>query len=153
MQNQIRKLIVEEIEITSYKEISRSTKAFYKTLFKINFSKTNVKRQQFFNSLSTKTLTNEQNNLLENKIIVDSMKNMINNKTPGNDILTKEFYETFLDQLKTPLMIYINQFFLTNISDISQRQIVIKLIEIKDRDKRYIKNWRRIFFLSVDTKV
>ena len=153
MQNQIRKLIVEEIEITSYKEISKSTKAFYKTLFKINFSKTNVKRQQFFNSLSTKTLTNEQNNLLENKIIVDSMKNMINNKTPGNDILTKEFYETFWDQLKTPLMIYINQFFLTNISDISQRQIVIKLIEIKDRDKRYIKNWRRIFFLSVDTKV
>ena len=153
MQNQIRKLIVEEIEITSYKEISKSTKAFYKTLFKINFSKTNVKRQQFFNSLSTKTLTNEQNNLLENKIIVDSMKNMINNKTPGNNFLTKEFYETFWDQLKTPLMIYINQFFLTNISDISQRQIVIKLIEIKDRDKRYIKNWRRIFFLSVDTKV
>ena len=153
MQNQIRKLIVEEKEITDHKKISKSTKAFYKTLFKRNLSKTNVERQQFFNSLSTKTLTNEQNDLCKNKIIVDSMKNMINNKTPGNNILTKQFYETFWGQLKLPLMVYINQFFLTNISGSSQRQIVIQLIEIKGRDKRYIKYWRWIFFLSVDRKI
>ena len=32
------------------------------------------------------------------------MKNMKNNKTPGNDELTKEFYETFWNELKTPLV-------------------------------------------------
>ena len=78
---------------------------------------------------------------------------MKNNKTPGNDGLTKEFYETFWDKLKTPLMESINRDFYTKILSISQRQLVIKLIEKKNRNKRYIKNWRPISFLNVDTKI
>ena len=56
---------------------------------------------------------------------------MKNNKTPGNDGLTKEFYETFWDKLKTPLMKSINQAFHTKILSILQRQAVIKQIEKK----------------------
>ena len=36
---------------------------------------------------------------------------------------------------------------------ISQRQAIIKLIEKKDRDKRFIKNWRPISLLNVDLKI
>ena len=36
---------------------------------------------------------------------------------------------------------------------ISQRQAIIKLIENKDRDKRYIKNWKPISLLNVDMKI
>ena len=71
----------------------------------------------------------------ENKIsetdLFDSMKSMKNKKTPCNDGLTKEFYETFWDELKTPLMKSINQAFHTKILSILQRQAVIKLIEKK----------------------
>ena len=35
----------------------------------------------------------------------------------------------------------------------SQRQAVISLIEKKDKDKRYIKNWRPISLLNVDLKI
>ena len=95
VQNQIRKLIVEEKEITYQKEIYKKIKASYETLFKQNFSKTNVKKQRFFNSLSTKTLRKEQYDLCKNKIsktnLFDSMKSMKNIKTPNNDGLTKEF--------------------------------------------------------------
>ena len=42
--------------------------AFYETLFKQNFSKTNVEKQRFLNSVSTKKLTNEQYDLCENKV-------------------------------------------------------------------------------------
>ena len=35
----------------------------------------------------------------------------------------------------------------------SQRQAIIKLIEKKDRDKRFIKNWRPISLLNVDSKI
>ena len=35
---------------------------------------------------------------------------------------------------------------------VSQRQAIIKLIEIKT-DKRYIKNWRPISLLNVDYKI
>ena len=93
VQNRIRKLIVEEKEISHHKETYKSIKAFYETLFKRNFSKTNVEKQQFLNFLSTKTLTNEEHDLYENKTseinLFDSMKSMKNNKTAGNDGLTK----------------------------------------------------------------
>ena len=78
---------------------------------------------------------------------------MKNNKTPGNDGLTKEFYETFWDELKTPLMESVNQAFHTEILSISQRQAVIKLIAKNDHNKRYIKNWRPISLLNFDTKI
>ena len=66
---------------------------FYETLFKQNSSKTNIKKQEFLNSLDIKTLINQQSDLCENKIrevdLFDSMKSTKNNKTPGNDELTK----------------------------------------------------------------
>ena len=66
---------------------------FYETLFKQNSSKTNIKKQEFLSSLDIKTLINQQSDLCENKIreadLFDSMKSTKNNKTPGNDELTK----------------------------------------------------------------
>ena len=59
------------------------------------------------------------------------MKSMNHNKTPGNNGLTKKFYKTFWNELKTPLMKSINQAFHTKIFSIPQRQAVIKLIEKK----------------------
>lgn len=47
--------------------------------------------------------------------LFNSMKSMKNNKTSGNDGLTKEFYKTFLDEMKTPLMESFNQTFHTKI--------------------------------------
>ena len=35
----------------------------------------------------------------------------------------------------------------------SQRQVVIKLIEMKDKDKRFIKNWRPVSLLNIDYKI
>ena len=135
VQNRIRKLIVEEIEITDHKEISKNIKAFYETFFKRNFSKSNVQIQRILSSLSTKTLTNEQYDLCENKMsetdLFDSMKSMKNSKTPGNDGLTKEVYETLWDELKIPLMESVNQAFQTKILSISQRHAAIKLNEKK----------------------
>ena len=61
--------------------------------------------------------------------LFDSMKSMRNNKIPGNDRLTKEFFENILDELKTPLMESVNQTFRTKILSIPQRQAVIKLIQ------------------------
>ena len=35
----------------------------------------------------------------------------------------------------------------------SQRQVVIKLSEMKDKDKRFIKNWRPVSLLNIDYKI
>ena len=58
---------------------------------------------------------------------------MHNDKSPGNNGLTKEFYEIFWDDLKE---IFVNS-----------------VTEKKDRDKRFIKNWRPISLLNVDSKI
>ena len=77
---------------------------------------------------------------------------MLNNKSPGNDGLTKEFYETFWEDLKKPLCASITKAFHRGELSHSQKQAVIKLIEKKDRDKKFIKNWRPISLLNIDTK-
>ena len=79
-----------------------------------------------------------------------SLKSMKNDKSPGNDGLTKEFYETFWKEIKTLFSNSIRKIFLTEELSTSQRQAVIKLI---DKDKRLIENWRRISLLNVDSKL
>ena len=81
------------------------------------------------------------------------MKNKQTYKSPGNDGLTKEFYGGFWDEMKELLISSATEAKHRGELSISQRQAIIKLIEKKDRDKRYIKNWRSISLLNVDTKI
>ena len=65
---------------------------------------------------------------------------MPNNKSLGNDGLSKEFYEVFLEDLKTPLILSFKLAFDKGELSNSQKQAVIKLIEKKDKEKRLIQN-------------
>ena len=77
---------------------------------------------------------------------------MENNTSPGNDGLTKEFYITFWNEVKVPLLLAIEKAYLVKQLSASQKQAVIKLIE-KGCDKRYIQNWQPISLLNVDVKL
>ena len=70
-----------------------------------------------------------------------------------NDGLSKEFYEVLWDDVKVPLMASINDAFIKEGLSTSQKQAAIKLIEQKDRGKRFIKNWRPISLLNTDLKL
>ena len=75
---------------------------------------------------------------------------MPNNKSPFNEGLTKEFYEIFWESL------FISSFksvFDKGELSKSQKQVVIKLIGKKDKDKRLIQNWRPVSLLNVDLKI
>ena len=65
---------------------------------------------------------------------------MSNNKLPRNDGLTKEFYESFWEDLKKHCCASITKAFHRGELSHSQKQAVIKLIEKKDRDKNFFKN-------------
>ena len=78
---------------------------------------------------------------------------MKNNKSPGNDGLTKEFYVCFLKEISSDLVDTLNHSFEIDQLSASQRQALITLIEKKDKDKRYIKNWRPLSLINVDAKV
>ena len=87
------------------------------------------------------------------KRILNALKSVPNNKTPGNDGLSKEFYETFWNELKDPLLKSFYHAKTYKEFSTSQRQAVVKLLEKKDRDKRLIKNWRPISLLNTDLKI
>ena len=103
------------------------------------------------------TLDNEQALECEGIIIetelLKALKSMKNDKSPGNDGITKEFYEFFWDDIKNLLSDSIKKSFISGELSTSQKQAVIKLIEKKDRDKRLLRNWRSISLLNIDTKL
>ena len=78
---------------------------------------------------------------------------MYNSKSPGHDGLTKEFYERFWDNVKFFFVNSLKQSKIDGRLPISQRQAIIKLIVKKDREKRFVKNWRLILLLNVDMKI
>ena len=67
--------------------------------------------------------------------------------------MTKEFYETFWDDLKEVILDSVREAKEIGYLSTSQRPAIIKLIEKKDRGKRFIKNWRPISLLNVDSKI
>ena len=73
------------------------------------------------------------------KDLYNSLKSMQSDKSPGNDGLTKEFYETFQTELKKIFVDSVSEVKEKEILSTSQRQAVIKLmkkrIEIKDSFK------------------
>ena len=73
---------------------------------------------------------------------------MPNNKSPGNAGLTKEFYETFWEEIKIPLCNSITKSYQNGELCKSQRQAVIKLIEKKDKDQKLIKKLETYFFIE-----
>ena len=56
---------------------------------------------------------------------------MENDKSPGNDGLSKEFYEYFWNEIKNPFLASIHRAFLNRELRSSQRQVLIKILEKK----------------------
>ena len=85
--------------------------------------------------------------------ILLSLKGMENNKSPGPDGLSKEFYMTFFDILKKPLLdLYTNIFSENTLSD-SQKLSYITLI-CKDEKKHFdVKAYRPISLMNYDVKI
>ena len=77
---------------------------FYGQLFKKTICNNNSKIFSFLDNISLPVINNDFFNLCENDLTEDklliSLKSTQNNKTPGNDGLTKEFYETFWNEIK-----------------------------------------------------
>ena len=75
-------------------------------------------------------------------------------KSPGKDGLTKEFYETFWEEIKILSYDSITKSYQNRELGTSQKKAAIKnkVLEKKDKNKKLIQNLRPIFLLNVDTK-
>ena len=74
-------------------------------------------------------------------------------ESPGNDGFTKEFYAAFLGELGKLLVSVFNYAFEVGELSSSQKQAAITLIQKKDRDNMFIKNWIPFSLINVDIKI
>ena len=153
----VRHLIDDGKDITHLKEINACICKFYKNLFKKNVSKSDSEKKSFLDSIALPDLTSKSFDICEGEItekdLITALRSMPHGESPGHDGLTKEFYEHFWGDLKLYFINSLKQSKIESKLSISQRKIVIKLIVKKDRDKRFVKNWRPISLLNVDTKI
>jgi hypothetical protein len=78
---------------------------------------------------------------------------MSEGRSPGNDGLSVEFYKFFWTDIKDFLFASVCHSRRVGELSTSQKQAIIKLLEKRDKDKRFIENWRPISLLNVDTKI
>ena len=113
---------------------------YCKTPIKFFFKKNYLYRKNAYRVFLIKYLSL---NLSENKTlkcevtITDSellkaLTSMDNDRSPGNDGITKEFYITFWDAVKEPFCASIQQSFIVGELGTFQKQAIVKLIEKKE---------------------
>ena len=69
----------------------------------------------------------------------EALQRMQNDKIPGSNELTKEFYVCFFNKVSNILITALNHSLTTGMLSASQHQALVTLIEKKDKDKRLIK--------------
>ena len=130
-QNKIKKLIVDNKETTDHTHILECIKEFYEILFKKRKQKTTTEIKSFFSHINIAKLSEDKKNIFEEDLteqdLYDSLKTIQNDKSPGNDGLTKDFYETFWNELEEILI--------DSVSEINEKG---HLSRKKDKDKRFI---------------
>ena len=109
---------------------------FYLYKETLSFSSANL--ETYLNTISFPKLTKEKSKTLDGRITekeLIALESMENNKSPENDGLAKEFYITFWNEVKAPLLLAIEKVYLVKQLITLQKQAVIKLIEKKDATK------------------
>ena len=155
----IRKLNTENDKTTSKpKEILNEIQSFYANLYdnKVDHSDENL-MESFLSKVDTNTLTYEQRDSVDKQLTISecfaALKTFQKNKTPGNDGLTVEFYLAFWPLVGKCLVECLNFAHRHRELSTSQKQAMITLLEKKDKDKRFLKNWRPISLINVDVKI
>ena len=91
--------------------------------------------------------------LVSSKELDMAIKQFKNEKSPGSDGLTIEFFKTFWSKLKKPLLESINYSLQNQLLSKTQREGIITLIPKKDKPREKIQNWRPITLLNLDYKI
>ena len=102
-------------------------------------------------------LSDEQAQLLEGNIsykeALDALKNMKNDKSPGPDGFTNNFYKFFWNDIKHFFIRAINYNYELGEMSITQKMGVISIIPKGDKPREFLKNWRPISLLNTSYKI
>ena len=115
----------------------------------------NAAQMYLLNNVENKLNDEDRENLgklITQKEILGALKSFKNNKSPGADGLSKEFYITFWEDLKDILEELLNNIYLSGSLSETMKLGIITLL-FKKQDPLKLKNWRPITLLCIDQKI
>ena len=136
------------------KEIVEMTKEFYGNLYN-HREVNNVDLETVINN--TPKLSEDEKISLEGPITYaeahGALRCMKNNKSPGSDGFTCEFFKFFFQDIGDFLVRSLNYSFQNGQMSVTQKQGVITCIPKEGKPKHFLKNWRPISLLNTAYKI
>jgi hypothetical protein len=134
--------------------IINEVKCFYENLYsKRNLADSNI--SDFVNNIPV--LSRDEAEALEGEISLEeasmALKNMPNDKSPGSDGFTADFFKVFWRQLGALVVRSLNEGFRKGEMSNTQKEGIIICIPKPERPKDELKNWRPISLLNVVYKI
>ena len=140
---------------TDQKTLLKEEKTFYEKLYAHHEEEESD--SNFFPDNYDKKLTNDEKLLCEGLITEEeckiALKTMENNKSPGSDGITCEFYKIFWNDVSKFFLDSINYSYNIGTLNPLQKQSIVTLLPKKDKDLTKLSNWRPISLLNVDYKI
>ena len=139
-------------EFTKTADILKCQTDFYKDLYKqVNFEN-NISIYSVLGENENKLSDKESQNLegeIEYSDLGIALKNMKNNKSPGLDGFTVEFFKFFRIDIGYHILKSLNYGYRTGSLSVTQKQGVITWIPKPNKSRISLKNWRPISLLNV----
>ena len=145
--------------MSDFKQVNKEVENHYGQFYKSKIEENDLQQrfESFVENLDFTQLQEHGNQELEDEIRIDEVRNALksfqNNKSPGDDGFTKEFYEGFFDLLGNALLESFNAGFENGTLSVSQRRGIISLIPKAENSFTTLSNWRPITLLNVDYKI
>ena len=156
----IKKLIQGTNIITDPVAILKEQKRYYDTLYSSkqhHFENFIEIEDYFLRNTAIPKLSNDERYFCDQKLqprdYSTALKNLANNKSPGSDGLTTNFYKFFWPDIRDLLVASYNYTYDNNQLSQEQKIAVINLLPKKDKDLRFLKNWCPVSLLYTDYKI
>ncbi len=151
----ITNLFVNEQLINDPNIIRKEQELFYKELYSSKMTDSNIEAQYL--EQSTPHVDEEKKEMCDKDIDIlelgQALKALPNGKTPGSDGFGVDFYKFFWGSIKELVFDSLTYSLERGELSVEQRRGMITLIPKKDKDTRYLKNWRPISLLNTDYKI
>ena len=144
--------------ITDQKNILVSLQNYYDELFKNRDAELKqLDIDDLFKNENITKLSDKEKNSIEGKLtlkeVASALKNMKNDKSPGLDGFTSEFFKFFWSKLKYFILRCINYSYEKGELPQTLRTCVITCLPKQNKSREYLKNWRPISLLNVVYKI
>ena len=152
----IKAIQVEKHSITNPTEILKEQAKFYEKLYS-EPKKDKCENECNLFDIQSPKLSQDDKTLCDKDITLEecaeSVRNLANNKSPGSDGFTTNFYKFFWGRIKDLVFNSFQYAYETGELSIEQKRAILTLLPKPNKDLRDLKNWRPISLLNTDYKI